>query len=1299
MKKNKMFSVFTSIIMFISLLTIFPPKMVSLSASIDVTDNAEFVYRVYDNYVEAIGYSEKVATAMMRGSEFKGLESYVNNKPVKYISGAALKGAPITKLIIPDTVIEIKTNSVLGGALQDTNIETVSIPKNVKKLGSNSFKNCSKLKSIYFYNPDCQIYGDSDTICNSSGIFTGTIYGYKGSTAEEYAAECGYKFSPIDGQGTSNSQTTTPPPKTTTTTTTIKLSESGTLKNDLKYQIDDFGTLTISGNGKLDVSDNKNCPWYNKKAKIQKIIIMEGIEEIGDFSFYCYSNVTSVIISSSLKSIGKYAFASCDSLISVSLPDGIQNIGYCAFFSCTNLIQINIPSSITIINASAFRLCKSLSSISIPDSVTEIGSGAFANCINLTSVNLPNLLTGIENNIFYNCTNLKSINIPSNVSFINSEAFYNCINIKSIDIPYNVKKLGILALNSATNFDSITIRNPNCEIYDSETTISSHFIKGLRGSTAEEYAKKYNRSFEAIDSQTTTTTTTKNITTTTTFCTSTRTTLTTTKGITSTSQRSVTTGKCGENISFKLDIDGTLYFNGVGGLKKEVYNSWGFDYEIKKVVISDGITSIDDYAFWECKNLQSILIPDSVTEIGEFAFHQCESLKSIVLPNSLTKISYGLFNECRNLLSIELPNSIKEIEPVAFRDCDNLQSIVIPNSVNIIEDEAFFRCKNLNMITINNPKCTINNTALKYNSNTVICGYANSTAEEFANRNGNDFVIISSLESTNITTSITTKQSTFTSVTNYTTTITTPQKMVEVTGKCGENITFTLYSNGVLSFDGEGNLNFNSMLWKESGKVNRIEISNGITSIGNNFSYCQNLSSVKISNTVIKIDAGAFANCKKLESIEIPDSVSEISDRAFEGCTMLESIIIPNSVTTIGSKAFNSTKWFIEKEKENPLVIINGILISGIKCSGDIQIPESVTEIGVDAFLYNGPDGNTQLKSIKIPNSVTKIHENAFSHCTNLKSIEIPDSVTEIGKNAFAGCRELEYVKLSNSIRKIEADTFIYCDNIKSIDIPNSVTIIERGAFDGCYELTNVIFHDYIPSLGSCAFRSTKWLESLKKAYGMVVLNDTLIDGTACKGDIVVPNTVKSIGEGSFIFCEELDSIIIPENVTSIKAWAFSCCSNLNSITIKNPRCKIEDLATDTKVKIYGYNESTAKEYADKNGLEFVSIGTLTTTSSQTTNQTTTTTLQSSQIEYNLGDVNDDGQINAVDASSVLAYYAMISTNKDGGYNEAQKLSADVNNDGQVNAVDASNIMAYYAYLSTTKENIISLAEYINKRK
>lgn len=82
---------------------------------------------------------------------------------------------------------------------------------------------------------------------------------------------------------------------------------------------------------------------------------------------------------------------------------------------------------------------------------------------------------------------------------------------------------------------------------------------------------------------------------------------------------------------------------------------------------------------------------------------------------------------------------------------------------------------------------------------------------------------------------------------------------------------------------------------------------------------------------------------------------------------------------------------------------------------------------------------------------------------------------------------------------------------------------------------------------------------------------------------------------------------------------------------------------------------------------------------------------------YSLGDVDKDGNINAVDASSVLSYYALVSTNKEGGFDDNQKLAADVNKDGTVNAIDASCILSYYAYISTNKEAKITIEEFLKK--
>ena len=97
--------------------------------------------------------------------------------------------------------------------------------------------------------------------------------------------------------------------------------------------------------------------------------------------------------------------------------------------------------------------------------------------------------------------------------------------------------------------------------------------------------------------------------------------------------------------------------------------------KIKTVVIEDGVTSIGDYAFSECKSLTSVTIPNSVTRIGSYAFARCKALTSITIPNSVTSIWYDAFLGCSNLTSITIPNSVTSIDMYAFCNCYSLTSI------------------------------------------------------------------------------------------------------------------------------------------------------------------------------------------------------------------------------------------------------------------------------------------------------------------------------------------------------------------------------------------------------------------------------------------------------------------------------------------------------------------------------------------------------------------------------------------------------------------------------------------------
>ena len=135
-----------------------------------------------------------------------------------------------------------------------------------------------------------------------------------------------------------------------------------------------------------------------------------------------------------------------------------------------------------------------------------------------------------------------------------------------------------------------------------------------------------------------------------------------------------------------------------------------------------------------------------------------------------------------------------------------------------------------------------------------------------------------------------------------------------LTGKCGENVTYSLdTSTGELVISGTGDMTDYSLYiyapWhSNSSSIKTVTISSGVTSIGRYaFSYCGKLTSVTIPDNVTSIGDRAFEVCSSLTSVTIPNSVTSIGDDAFYSCDNLTSVTIPNSVTSIGDSAFDGT--------------------------------------------------------------------------------------------------------------------------------------------------------------------------------------------------------------------------------------------------------------------------------------------------------------------------------------------------------------------------------------------------------
>ncbi len=174
---------------------------------------------------------------------------------------------------------------------------------------------------------------------------------------------------------------------------------------------------------------------------------------------------------------------------------------------------------------------------------------------------------------------------------------------------------------------------------------------------------------------------------------------------------------------------------------------------------------------------------------------------------------------------------------------------------------------------------------------------------------------------------------------------------------------------------------------------------------------------------------------------------------------------------------------------------------------------------------YTGIGGD-----VVIPDGVTSIGDWVFSHCSSLTSITIPDSVTSIGEWAFAGCSNLTSVTIPDSVTSIDSSAFYQCSSLTSITIGDSVTSIGGGAFYDCSDLAAVHISD-IAAWCNIDFRDH---DSNPLSYA----NNLYLNGDLVT-DLVIPDSVTSIGRYAFAHCSSLKSITIPDSVTSIGSYAF----------------------------------------------------------------------------------------------------------------------------------------------------------------
>lgn len=623
---------------------------------------------------------------------------------------------------------------------------------------------------------------------------------------------------------------------------------------------------------------------------------------------------------------------------------------------------------------------------------------------------------------------------------------------------------------------------------------------------------------------------------------------------------------------------------------------------LEKVIMYEGITEIEEAAFYGCEKLESITLPASLTSLGgdprygieAKTFKKCTNLKEVIfkgtnlsriptgafyatalesieIPQNVISIDSEAFSGCRNLTSVTLHEGLKTLEYNAFSDC-NLTTIVLPESLTFLGKEVFTNSgkSTLREIHLKNPRPLVG----KDEINASAFG---ETYKEFV-KSVTFYVPVGSLSAYKQADVWKNIQHFRTEL--YVANVRVSSLLPELIGNNKNEITDLKLTGEIDGMDilflremsgrdkagneTEGNLLFLDMsdvrivegggrYYDKSGQIG--ESSND--SIGDYAFYQCQIDSLILPANIYGIGKSALAQLN-ISQILIPEKMKRIGEYTFEGCKLLKSIDIPSGIEVIPKGAFQYC---------NSLELIS--------------LPTTLKEIGDYAFS----GWNTSIEKIEIPNSVRSIGKYAFSNLKNLSQVKLPENITCIENGMFNNCTALSEISLPAGIVQIKDEAFKDCSSLNTIRIPALVEDIGSEVFANCKTLKDFEFPQKLKSIGNSAFKNCDALQVVSLPDELLTINAYAFNECDLLQDIIIPARVSYIGNAAFSFCKALKSIIvnpsnefytstdgvlfnksrsvlfnfpttkggdyhIPEEVEYISDYAFYNCANLMSVVI-----------------------------------------------------------------------------------------------------------------------------------------------------
>lgn len=1077
----------------------------------------------------------------------------------------------------------------------------LTLPENLTFIGENAFANCSGLLNVTFPNSTKALALSANAFYNctalteiklSSNVESIDMGAFGGCTAlaTVNVDEENEHFISREGVVYTKDQTT--------------LVYYPVGKTDVEYAGFAFETAAIAAGA------------FEGNLHLKKIIIPWTITTVGDNAFKNCAALEAVGFTESENvelTIGESAFEGCaalkygyaeniesgawENVATLTLPKQLAALGNYAFKD-TGLTSVSMKNTkVTAIGEGAFMqtqmMSGSLTNIALPDGLLSIGNQAFYNNGLLTTVELPQTLETIGVQAFANAayntlgSGLTAVEFPASLTAIGNEAFmYTAVASVALKagVTYGTGVFnGAQALTEVTIDNGVTVIPENMffnanrlaavTVPGSVTTIGNYAfyatgIASLEFQAGEEALTIGANAFERATNLT--------------------------------------------NVNFPARVKsiGSNAFASCSGITEITFAT-----ENGK----SSIELLDNYAFAYCNNLTSVTVPETEGELalGDYVFYAYEGdskLTTLNLPSTLSSVTDYTF---ANLFALETINvteaagaKFKSVNGILYSDfgatlllCPAMTAgeITIPNTVTFVADSAFYSCKSITGVTFEEGGTTL---AIGTDMGAANTGafancweLANVSLPEHLTYIGRYAFAYTGLQTLSIPSSVQT-------IDNYAFYSSVYSKETELT-----SLTF------------------------ETREENGVQVSN-LKTIGNYaFAEAKLLKTLTIPASVETIGERAFAFSAQsaLESLTFAEGsqLKTIGNYAFQYNNYITKLILPASVETIGGAAFSNwaaleevvlpsslTSWQYDYASYMPFYMYQNSKLKKISMAeggtGKIEVVDNV-------LFINGEDGKKELvwyptfkteNTYNVPVGTTHIAKSTFNGNTNLTSVWIPNTVTFIGTEAFRNCTNLSSVTFEKGGQEAlvidgsgySGYAFAYT-GLTEIEIPARTTSIGVYAFAnnkstnsyGAHtQLTKVTFEEgsKLESIGNYAFQNCDLLTEIKIPDSVSTIGDNAFQ--SCEGltKVTLPKNLSTIAYGVFQYCYSLAEIEIPASVQSIEQYAFTGQSEYSAMSLAKITFLKDANGNSELTKIglgaFGYNKALTKLEGLPESLEII---------------------------------------------------------------------------------------------------------------